>query len=150
MPRDSHGTPLEPGDEVMVRFKVMSVIAGREDFEDAQNELQELANRAGVDPEDVKRAKNWSQVRDLIDAARPADSRSPGDDEGAGDEPEPEEDDGTPRVGKVYAWKSDPKKRAVQVEAVSVDKVRKVCTVKNLATEKNERGVPFAALTPAT
>ncbi len=92
----------------------------------ASARLEELAEAAGVDADDVKNAESWAAVVELIQAAD--------GDEGEGEEGEGEEaaEEWEPADGEVYKYKPPKSKKAVECEVTKVLAKNQLVNLKNL------------------
>lgn len=103
----------------------------------AAKKLKGLAKEAGLDNDDVENAENWVAVVEMINGAGGE------EEEEAAEE---EEEEWKPAVGDVYKYKPKGAKKPIEVEVVFVASKSDTCNVKNLDTNKVEKGVAFAAL----
>lgn len=106
----------------------------------AEKKLTMLAQKAGIEDDDIENAESWADVVKAIEAA------SESGDEEEEDEAEEEEDDTPPEKGNVFMYKPPKKKKAIEVEVVTVSTKKETCTLKNLDTDARYQGVPWDKL----
>jgi hypothetical protein len=122
--------PDEQDLKTLAELADMEVESGSDDearSDAAQARLEELAQEAGIDAAQLKKAPNWAAIAELIEAAS------------GGNEPEPAEFE--PVKGALYSYTfKNAKKRnvTVEVECLSVDKAKKTCELKNNADKKTK------------
>jgi hypothetical protein len=140
--------------------------------EDAQVQLEEAAEEAGVPKKKVDAAKKWKEVAALIQAAQASEdeeededsddedeeeesededteeeSEDEEEDEDEEDEEEDEEEEVEPEVGGAFDYTPKGKRKPVSCEVVALSKSKKTVTLKNLDDGKTlYKGVPWASL----
>lgn len=142
----------DEGDAANVDMNDLDSLVERATADDvaAQKQLTAVALKAGVDESDVDAARNWKQVKELIEAQNEAQGESTAPAEPAEEEEEAAEF--VPVKGSVYFFRPlDPKtkkpgKKKVEVEVLIVNKADKTCSVKSLDDEKITKGVPFGSI----
>jgi hypothetical protein len=123
----------------------------------AQKTLNELGQKAGMSPKDIKAAESWEQVAEKIREARGEAGGEEGGEagEGEGEGGEPEEEF-LPKVEDIFGYSvKDPKKpknpaKVIEVEVTTVNAKKKTVALKSTADAKvTFKDVPFDKLVDA-
>jgi hypothetical protein len=119
--------------------------------EDAQDRLTEAATAAGLTPEDVEGAPSWADLATQI-------KESGGGGEAEGVETATAEDgdaatgEWVPQPEQMYHYfpidprTKKPSPKPVSVEVLDVDEEARTCTLKNMVTQQEIKGVPWEKL----